>query len=126
MHGTICKWRKQILSVEKDDKTVSYLMLHFSLENMDKHKVKIDKDSNLYNLICNDEFTVNSIHKCKIDNAGQYEVKGFSEDGIIELLEMKNKKFNIGVQWHPELITEKKEQNLIFKKFIEHIINSKK
>ena len=99
---------------------------HFSLENMDKHKVKIDKDSNLYNLICNDEFTVNSIHKCKIDNAGQYEVKGFSEDGIIELLEMKNKKFNIGVQWHPELITEKKEQNLIFKKFIEHIINSKK
>ena len=50
-------------------------------------------------------------------------IESFSDDGIVELLEMKNKGFNIGVQWHPELITEKKEQNLIFKKFIEHIIN---
>lgn len=98
---------------------------HFSLENMDMHKIKIDKDSKLFNLIDNEEFIVNSIHKCKIDNTGQYDVKGFSNDGIIELLEMKNKGFNIGVQWHPELITEKNEQNLIFKKFIEHMINKK-
>ncbi len=96
---------------------------HFSLENMNMHKVKIDKDSKLYNLINNKEFIVNSIHKCEIDDAGQYEIKGFSDDGIVELLEMKDKGFNIGVQWHPELIIEKEEENLIFKKFIEYIIN---
>lgn len=66
---------------------------------------------------------VNSIHKCKIDNSGEYDVKGFSDDGIVELLEIKNNGFNIGVQWHPELIIEREEQNLIFKKFIEYINN---
>lgn len=68
---------------------------------------------------------VNSIHKCRIDNPGQYEIKGISDDGIVEVLEMKNKGFNIGVQWHPELIIEKGEENLIFKKFVEYIINKK-
>lgn len=98
---------------------------HFSLENMDMHKVKINKNSKLFNLINDDEFIVNSIHKCKINNPGKYEIKGFSDDGIIELLEIEDKKFNIGVQWHPELITEKQEQNLIFKTFIDTIINKK-
>lgn len=98
---------------------------HFSLENMEVHKVKIDNDSKLFNLIDKNEFVVNSIHKCKIDNPGQYEIKGYSDDGLIELLEIKNKEFNIGVQWHPELITEKNEENLIFKKFIEYIKNKK-
>lgn len=98
---------------------------HFSLENMNMHKVKINKNSKLFNLINDDEFIVNSIHKCKINNPGQYEIKGISDDGIIELLEIEDKKFNIGVQWHPELITEKQEQNLIFKTFIDTIINKK-
>lgn len=94
---------------------------HFSLQNMNMHNVKIDKDSNLYNLIGKEEFIVNSIHKCRIDNPGQYEIKGLADDGIVELIEMKDKGFNIGVQWHPEFITDKEEENLIFKKFIEYI-----
>jgi len=94
---------------------------HFSLENMNMHQVKKDQNSRLFGLINKEEFSVNSIHKCKIDNPGQYKIRGFSEDGIIELLEMEGKGFNIGVQWHPEFITDKKEENLIFKKFIEYI-----
>ena len=96
---------------------------HFSLENMDMHNVSIDRDSKLYNLIKEDKFIVNSIHKCKIDNPGEYKVKGNSEDGIIELLEYEGDNFNIGVQWHPEFITDKEEQNMIFEKFIKYIIN---
>ena len=42
-------------------------------------------------------------------------------DNIIELIEFDNAGFNIGVQWHPEFITNKSEQNLIFQKFVEHI-----
>ena len=96
---------------------------HFSLENMDMHSVSIDRDSKLYNLIKEDKFIVNSIHKCKIDNPGEYKVKGNSEDGIIELLEYEGDNFNIGVQWHPEFITDKEEQNMIFEKFVKYIIN---
>ena len=51
-----------------------------------------------------------------------YTVKGKAEDDIIELLELENKGFNIGVWWHPEFITKNEEQNLIFKKFIQYII----
>ena len=89
----------------------------------DMHNVSIDRDSKLYNLIKEDKFIVNSIHKCKIDNPGEYKVKGNSEDGIIELLEYEGDNFNIGVQWHPEFITDKEEQNMIFEKFIKYIIN---
>lgn len=98
---------------------------HFSLSNMKMHNVKIDVDSKLYSIINKKQINVNSIHKCKIDNPGTYTVKGKAEDGIIELLELENQGFNIGVQWHPEFITENEEQNLIFKKFIEYIKNQK-
>ncbi len=97
---------------------------HFSLENMEMHKVKIDKNSKLYSLINKDNFVVNSIHKCKIVNSGLYSIKGVSDDNIIELLELENKGFNVGVQWHPEFITNKKEENLIFKQFIDYIIHN--
>ena len=40
---------------------------HFSLSNMEMHDVNIDMDSKLYSMIKKDNFTVNSIHKCKID-----------------------------------------------------------
>ena len=30
-----------------------------------------------------------------------------SKDGLIEAVEIKNKKFIIGVQWHPETIFDK-------------------
>ena len=97
---------------------------HFSLLNMEMHDVIIDKDFKLYSMIKKDKFIVNSIHKCKIDNPGAYSIKGFANDNIIELLELDGKGFNIGVQWHPEFITDKEEENQIFKKFIDYIIKS--
>ena len=44
---------------------------------------------------------------------------GYSEDGIIEAIERKDKKFAIGVQWHPEMIyNESEESQRLFKSFI--------
>ena len=46
-------------------------------------------------------------------------IVGISNDGIIEAIEDKNKRFFIGVQWHPESMIEYDSiQNKIFKKFI--------
>ena len=46
-------------------------------------------------------------------------ISGISNDGYIEALEAKNKKFFIGVQWHPESMTHyDKNQNNLFKYFI--------
>ena len=45
---------------------------------------------------------------------------GYSEDGIIEAIERKDKKFAIGVQWHPEMIfNESEEAKKIFKELID-------
>ena len=89
-----------------------------------KSDVIIDKDSKLYSMIKKEKFVVNSIHKCKIDNPGAYSIKGFANDNIIELLELNGKGFNIGVQWHPEFITDKEEENQIFKEFIDYLIKN--
>ena len=97
---------------------------HFSLSNMEMHDVIINKDSKLYSMIKKDKFIVNSIHKCKIDNPGAYSIKGLANDNIIELLEFDGKGFNIGVQWHPEFIADKEEENQIFKEFIDYIIKN--
>ena len=45
---------------------------------------------------------------------------GYSDDGIIEAIELKENNFAIGVQWHPErIIDESVECRKIFDKFIE-------
>ena len=44
---------------------------------------------------------------------------GYSDDGIIEAIERKDKKFAIGVQWHPEMIfNETDESKRLFEKLI--------
>ncbi|MBR1540550.1 MAG: gamma-glutamyl-gamma-aminobutyrate hydrolase family protein [Clostridia bacterium] len=84
------------------------------------HKVKLTKDSFLYDIVGNEEFLINSKHKCHVLKTNHFDVVGYSEDGIIEAIERKDKRFAIGVQWHPEIIIDDSEEALkIFEKFIE-------
>ncbi len=49
------------------------------------------------------EFTVNSLHQQGIEKLGNnLHVEALSEDGLIEAISVPNKKFVLGVQWHPE------------------------
>lgn len=81
-----------------------------NLENITKHKynykkyvhkVYIDKKSKLYDIFKNEVINVNSRHISVLDNT-DLDVVGLTEDNVIEAIEDKNKKFFIGVQWHPE------------------------
>ncbi len=76
-----------------------------------------------YNQIVDDmrtELTVNSLHRGEIVNPGKYRVVARSDDDLIEGLEYPDAKFNIGVQWHPELLRKiDAVENGIFVKFIE-------
>jgi putative glutamine amidotransferase len=63
---------------------------------------------------------VNSRHKCNITKTNEFDIVGYSEDGIIEAIELKRNKFAVGVQWHPEGLTDESvEAQRLFKKFIE-------
>lgn len=70
-----------------------------------KHIVKIDKDSRLYSIVKKEELMVNSLHKRHIEEKNDlYKTVAVSADGIIEAIEYPSKNFNIGLQWHPEIM----------------------
>ena len=81
------------------------------------HKVKIKRDTKLYNLIRKKEIIVNSRHKDYVATCSSLKVSAKSDDGIIEAIEAKNKTFFIGVQWHPENLEDENSKRL-FKYFI--------
>lgn len=69
----------------------------------EKHQVNILKNSQLDKIVCSEKIHVNSHHHQAIKNlAEDLTISAKSECGITEAVEVKNKNFLIGVQWHPE------------------------
>jgi len=69
------------------------------------HRVRLDPDSRLAQLIDETSIDVNSLHHQAVKTvAPQLRVTGTSEDGVIESLESDDRRFLIAVQWHPEEI----------------------
>ena len=86
-----------------------------------RHKVSIINDTKLYDLINKDEYSVNSIHTMialeeKVE--GYAKISSLSYDGLVESFELDNKKFVMGIKWHPELMLEDEFPNKLFKEFI--------
>ena len=82
------------------------------------HSIKIKRNSKLYNIFKTDIIKVNSRHKSVIKKTNLNKT-AISNDGYIEGIETVNKKFFIGVQWHPEsMINYDENQNNLFKNFI--------
>ena len=71
------------------------------------HSVAIEEDSILYTLYNNKTIYVNSFHHQAVEDAGKrFRVVGRSADGIIEAIESSEFKSIMGVQWHPECMSE--------------------
>lgn len=82
------------------------------------HNVTLDKNSKLYSIVGKEKFMVNSRHFYHVEPNEQYDIVAVSDDNYIEAIEKKDKKFNIGVQWHPESMDDDTSE-LLFNKFIE-------
>lgn len=90
-----------------------------SLRNEPSHSLKILEDSPLYEIFKRDEIWTNSYHHQGINKLGKgLKVAALSEEGLIESVYLDGKKFALAVQWHPEMMYDNEEMNLIFKKFI--------
>ncbi len=86
--------------------------------NQTSHNVEIIENTELSSIISNKIIKVNSAHHQSVKNPGMgLTINAKAEDGIIEGIEDKNLKFCIGVQWHPEFLIERADQEL-FKQFI--------
>lgn len=83
------------------------------------HDIDIKEDSLLYEILKTSRVTVNSIHTCI---ANEDEINGYKvvarcpNDETVEAFELENKRFVMGIKWHPELM---ETMNPIFERFIE-------
>jgi putative glutamine amidotransferase len=92
---------------------------HFQRGEKYVHKVNIIKDSLLYKILHKEETKVNSRHNYHIEKTKDLKICGYSEDGLVEAFEYLNKKFVLGVEWHPESMLEyDDDSNKIFEAFI--------
>lgn len=73
-------------------------------QNEDKyvHDIKIEKNSLLYQIINKELIKVNSKHTYCLPKVKNLKVSAISDDGTIEAIEKEDKKFVLGIQWHPE------------------------
>ena len=84
------------------------------------HKVKIKKNTLLNSIIKKNKINVNSCHNYHVSKVNKFIISSYSEDGIIESIELPEKKFVLGVQWHPEKMTSYDlEANKIIDSFID-------
>lgn len=67
------------------------------------HQVKIEKGTMLYDILGCETLSVNSMHHQAVKTpAPGAVVAARAEDGIIEAIEFPEKRFMLGLQWHPE------------------------
>lgn len=103
--GKVCK----ISNPEKHDKSFDDFV----------HSITIDKTSKFYEIVKNKKMMVNSRHKRTIKECPRLDKVAFCEDNYPDVIESKNKKFYIGVRFHPESLYKKDEKhNKIFEAFI--------
>ena len=87
-----------------------------------RHKISVIKGTKLYSLMKKEEHNVNSIHSMiapKERVEGYAKISSFSSDGLVESFELDNKKFIMGIKWHPELMLEDKFTEKLFNEFIQ-------
>lgn len=84
------------------------------------HNIRIKKHSLLYQIVGEEKIKVNSRHKRQIPTTSLACV-AYSEDGVLEAIEDKNKKFFMGIQWHPESLMEDIYSKRLFDYFIQQL-----
>ena len=109
----MANYKKEKYWVEKNNSYIEH-----RIEDGVAHEVTLDMDSKLYSIIGKEKLMVNSRHYYHVLPNDYYEVTSISDDNYIESIEMKNKKFNIGVQWHPESLDDESSTK-IFESFID-------
>ena len=102
-----------------EDKTKS----HDIYDKNYRHEISVIKGTKLYDLINKEEYRVNSIHSmiAPKENVEKYaKISAVSYDDLVECFELDNKKFIMGIKWHPELMLEDGVTRKLFKEFIKN------
>ena len=99
------------------------MQLPDSINHKSEHKIKIYNKSKLYYILNNDNIRVNSSHHQGLNKIGKgLMVSAYSQDNVIEAIELKGYPYCLGVQWHPERFSSAYSKKL-FKSFVNAVKN---
>lgn len=85
------------------------------------HEVEIEEKSHIFKAYKKEKMKTNSLHHQAIKEVGDgLTVTAKALDGIVEGVEDKSKDFLVGVQWHPEMMYFKYDEQL---KIFEYFVN---
>lgn len=117
--GLCCGQNVMVRALGGKTKKIDNPQKHYDVTSEYVHKITINKNTQIYDIIKHDEIIVNSRHKKTIDSCPNLIVSAVCEDGYYEVVEAKNKQFYMAVRFHPESLCKKdKNMNNIFKAFI--------
>lgn len=98
------------------------VVVHWQPKPYDRptHYVDIKPHSRLGRLLKAERINVNSMHHQGIcDLSAMVDPVAYGPDGLVEAIEVREKTFMMGVQWHPEFFKGAHRMNLVFKALIE-------
>ena len=82
--------------------------------------IKIEPKSLLHRITRRVKTRVNSIHKQAIARVGDgLQVTAYETNGVVQAIEDSERRFYLGVQFHPEFLTHQSKFRRIFTKFVE-------
>jgi putative glutamine amidotransferase len=114
----------QLLNVVYGGTLIQHLetsVRHTAIEpgNDSFHPIVLEVDNLLLEILGAAELEVNSSHHQAVDKpAPGLRVLARAPDGIVEAVQMTDRDFFLGVQWHPERIFERAEQRGLFEAFV--------
>lgn len=85
------------------------------------HDVWIQKNTQLHDILGTDKIRVNSMHHQGISVLSpKLMATAYSDDGLVEAIEIPEITFGLAVQWHPEFLWREDEKTLnLFKTFVD-------
>lgn len=97
----------QFVGGEHSFKNVTLEHWQQSSYDLPTHEVSIQRNSKLWDILGVEKTSVNSMHHQGVKEVGpRLGVMAYGSDGLVEAVECKDRTFIMGVQWHPEFLTE--------------------
>lgn len=89
-------------------------------KNYPTHEVTIKENSRLAGIFAEETIGVNSFHHQAVREIPETaKLTAVSADGLVEAIEFDSEnRFFIGVQWHPEMMTDSEQQKKLFKALV--------
>jgi putative glutamine amidotransferase len=116
----------QMMNIASGGKLIPHIQTGMKHTHEYYHSVSVKPDSILKTIFGKDKITVNSYHHQAVNPdflGNNLKIIACSPDSIPEAIEVRNKTFQIGVQWHPERIDDIKHRDILFTAFIKACCN---